>query len=283
MNFYYTFIIQGKFMHITSNKKANFNILKFFTIEKFITIITIAAIIFIWYIVTKLHLLPQSILPSPYDVILGFKEVILQGYKGNTIYRHFGDSMVRLLSAFALAVLSAIPVGLLSGYSSKIKAVFEPIVNFFRPLPPLAYYALLIMWLGIGNSSKIMLLYLAAFPPIYISCVSGVKGIREDYINGAYTLGASRIQTFFHVILPTSLPSIFTGLRTSLGFAYTTLVAAEMVAAVSGIGWMVLDASKFLRSDIIFVGIIIMGVTGILLDRILKIIEINFIPWEGKE
>ncbi len=79
------------------------------------------------------------------------------------------------------------------------------------------------------------------------------------------------------------MPSIFTGLRTSLGFAYTTLVAAEMVAAVSGIGWMVLDASKFLRSDIIFVGIIIMGVTGILLDRILKIIEINFIPWEGKE
>ncbi|MCH3963679.1 MAG: ABC transporter permease [Clostridium sp.] len=255
----------------------------FITVENIITLITITILLIIWYVTTKLKILPESIIPSPYDVFTGFKEVITQGYKGNTIYRHFSDSMFRLITAFALAIATGIPIGLASGYSTKIRAVFEPIVNFFRPLPPLAYYALLIMWLGIGNSSKIMLLYLAAFPPVYISCVSGVKSIREDYINGAYTLGASRIQTFIHVIFPTCLPSIFTGLRTSMGFAYTTLVAAEMVAAVSGIGWMVLDASKFLRSDIIFVGIIIMGITGILLDRIIRIIEIKVVPWEGKE
>ncbi|WP_368490890.1 ABC transporter permease [Clostridium sp. BJN0013] len=266
-----------------STKKIDFKMSKFITIEKIITITTVTLLLIIWYLITKLKILPESIIPSPYKVILGFKEIITEGYKGNTIYKHFSDSMFRLMSAFILAIITGIPIGLASGYSSKIRAVFEPIVNFFRPLPPLAYYALLIMWLGIGNSSKVMLLYLAAFPPIYLSCASGVKGIRKDYINGAYTLGASKIQTFLHVILPTCLPSIFTGLRTSMGFAYTTLVAAEMVAAVSGIGWMVLDASKFLRSDIIFVGIIIMGVTGILLDKIIRLIEIKFVPWEGKE
>ena len=118
---------------------------------------------------------------------------------------------------------------------------------------------------------------------MYLSCVAGVSRIRQDLINGAYTLGASRRQVFFHVILPATLPDIFTGLKTSLGFTYTTLVAAEMVAAVSGIGWMVLDASKFLRSDVIFVGIIIMGITGILLDRVIRVLEEKIVPWRGKE
>jgi taurine transport system permease protein len=136
--------------------------------------------------------------------------------------------------------------------------------------------------MGIENSSKIALLYLAGFAPIFLAGVSGVKKIRPDYIEGAFTLGASRLQVLLHVVFPACLPDIFTGLRTSIGVSYTTLVAAEMVAAVSGIGWMVLDASKFLRSDIIFVGIIVMGLTGILLDRILRAIEKKIVPWKGK-
>ncbi|GEQ19870.1 hypothetical protein CBU02nite_03760 [Clostridium butyricum] len=139
------------------------------------------------------------------------------------------------------------------------------------------------MWLGIGNESKITLLFLACFAPIYISCVSAVLKIKEDYINSAYTVGASKYQIFIHVILPSCLPDIFVGIRTAVGVAYTTLVAAEMVAAKSGLGWMVLDASNYLRSDIIFVGIIIMGITGILLDQFLRILEKKIVPWKGKE
>ena len=185
--------------------------------------------------------------------------------------------------SFALVVVTAIPLGLASGTNSKIRAIFDPLVEFYRPLPPLAYYTLLILWMGIENSSKVALLFLAGFAPVYLSCVAGVSRIRQDLINGAYTLGASRRQVFFHVILPATLPDIFTGLKTSLGFTYTTLVAAEMVAAVSGIGWMVLDASKFLRSDVIFVGIIIMGITGVLLDRVIRVLEEKIVPWRGKE
>jgi len=136
--------------------------------------------------------------------------------------------------------------------------------------------------MGIGDGSKILLLFLGAFAPIYLSCVSGVTRVKEDYINRARTLGASRRQIFFYVIFPAALSDIFVGLRNAMSCAYATSVAAEMVAAVSGIGWVILDASKYLRSDIIFVGIIIMGITGIMLDKILIGLERKIVFWKGK-
>jgi taurine transport system permease protein len=163
-----------------------------------------------------------------------------------------------------------------------VRAVFDPLVEFYRPLPPLAYYTLLVIWLGIENGSKIALLYLAAFPPLSVAAMAGVRGVSPERIQGAASLGASRWQVFRHVILPSCLPDIFTGMRVSIGFTYTTLVAAEMVAATSGIGWMVLDASKFLRSDVIFMGNIVMGLTGIGLDRLIRLGERRFVPWKGR-
>lgn len=171
---------------------------------------------------------------------------------------------------------------MLSGYSERVRAVFEPIIAFIRPLPPLGYYTIIILWMGIGDGSKILLLFLGALAPVFVSCVAGVTRVKQDYINRARTLGAGKGQIFLHVILPASLPDIFVGLRNAMSVAYATSVAAEMVAAVSGIGWMVLDASKYLRSDVIFVGIIIMGITGILLDRILLCLETRIVFWKGK-
>ena len=123
---------------------------------------------------------------------------------------------------------------------------------------------------------------LGRIAPIYIACAAGVNKVKKDYVLGAQTLGANARQIFIYVIFPAVLPDIFTGLRTSLGVEYTTLVAAEMVAAVSGIGWMVLDASNYLRSDIMFFGIILMGITGIVLDQILKLVEHYMVHWKGK-
>jgi taurine transport system permease protein len=136
--------------------------------------------------------------------------------------------------------------------------------------------------MGIDDGSKIALLFLAGFSPLYISSVAGVARMRADYVNGAKTLGANSRQIFFYVIFPVALPDIFVGLRTSLGFMYSTLVAAEMVAAISGIGWMVLDASKYLQSDVIFLGIIVMGLTGIILDALLNFCEKKIIFWKGQ-
>ena len=135
---------------------------------------------------------------------------------------------------------------------------------------------------GIGENSKIMLLYLAGFAPLYIACVSGVGKVKNEYIVGAEMLGANKYQVFFHVILPAVLPDIFSGIRIAVGVEYTTLVAAEMVAAKTGLGWMVLDASKWLRSDIVFMGVIIMGITGILINSFMLSIEAKVVHWKGK-
>lgn len=251
--------------------------------ERMLTGVTLIIILVIWFMTTKLGLVDEKLVPSPQLVWDALVDIMQNGYKNYTLFEHLGTSMNRLLSAFFSAMIIAIPLGLASGYSSKLRAIFEPIIEFYRPLPPLAYYTLLVLWMGIENESKIALLFLACFAPIYISCVSAVIKIKEDYINSAYTVGANKMQIFIHVIFPACLPDIFTGLRTALGVAYTTLVSAEMVAANSGIGWMVLDASRYLRSDIIFFGIIIMGITGILLDKSIQFIENKIVPWKGKE
>lgn len=243
----------------------------------------IAAVFAVWFLASALQWADPKLVPSPQSVWLAFIDIVQNGYKNHTLLQHLGASLRRLLAAFLAAAVAAVPLGLASGYCAKIRAVFEPFIEFYRPLPPLAYYTLLVLWLGIGDGSKIALLFLACFAPIYVSCVSAVVKINSDYLNSAYTVGATRRQVFFHVVFPACLPEIFVGLRTALGVGYTTLVSAEMVAATSGIGWMVLDASRYLRSDIIFVGIIIMGITGILLDRILRLIEHIVVPWEGKE
>lgn len=249
---------------------------------KWLSAATGVVLLLIWYLVTKYGTLSELIFPSPVSVWKSFLEIIRDGYKSYSIWRHLIDSLKRILYAYFLAIITFVPLGLLSGYYGKLNAVFEPIMSFFRPLPPLAYYSVLVLWMGIGDGSKIALLYLAAAAPIYIACVSGISRIKEDYINGARTLGASEKQIFFYVMFFAALPDIFAGLRQSMGSTYSTLVAAEMVAAVSGIGWLVLDASRYLRSDIIFVGIILMGITGILLDEILKLIEKKVVFWKGK-
>lgn len=251
--------------------------------EKILSWGTAVSILLLWLIVSEFGLIDQNLVPTPQAVFAAFIEIMENGYKNFTLLEHLGESMKRLVIAFVLSCVTAVPLGIASGYNSRIRAIFEPIIEFYRPLPPLAYYTLLVLWMGIENESKISLLYLACFAPAYISCVSAVIKIREDYINSAFTVGASRLQVIVHVIFPACLPDIFTGLRTSLGVAYTTLVSAEMVAANSGIGWMVLDASRYLRSDIIFLGIIVMGITGILLDRGIQLIERRAVPWKGKE
>jgi taurine transport system permease protein len=236
-----------------------------------------------WWIVSASGAISALFLPTPVAVWKAFLEIVKDGYKGSPLYLHIIQSLKRLLIAFAIALFTAVPLGLLSGYSAKVRAFVDPFIEFYRPLPPLAYYTLLVLWLGIGDSSKIALLALAAFAPLYLSVVSGVSKVPRDRINGARSLGAKEWDIFAHVIFPSTLPDLFTGIRTSIGMTYTTLVAAEMVAAVSGMGWMVLDASKFLRSDVIFVGIILMGFIAVLIDGLIRWLEYNRVPWKGKE
>lgn len=247
------------------------------------TVIAWSVLMLTWIIIGKFELISPQLLPAPWNVLIAFKEILFEGYGSHTLLYHLMMSTYRILLSSFFAIITAIPLGLLSGYSIRVRAIVDSFIQFYRPLPPLAYYTLLILWFGIGELSKVTLLYLAAFAPIYLACVSSVNHIDQNLILSAKTLGANSRDLFFTIILPASAPEIFVGIRTAIGVAYTTLVSAEMVAATSGIGWMVIDASRYLNVDVMFVGIIIMGLTGVLLDTSLIAIEKRVLFWKYLE
>ena len=251
-----------------------------FLAHKLLALSAVLAVAAVWFALSGG--VSELILPSPAAVWRKFRLILELGYKGHSLWDHLADSLRRLFIAYGLAAATAVPLGLAAGCLTALRSALDPLVSFHRPLPPLAYYTVLVLWMGIDDNSKIALLYLSGFAPIYISCVAGVARLRPDYVNGAKTLGAGPWRIFTHVIFPAALPDIFIGLRNSLGASYSTLVAAEMVAAVSGLGWMVLDASRYLQSDVIFVGIIVMGLTGIILDEALKYAEGKIVFWKGR-
>lgn len=223
-----------------------------------------------------------SLMPTPFETVKALFNLFQNGYNGIPFSKHFGISMFRLLTAVFFAIIIGLSLGLLSGYYKNIRMTIEPFINFYKPLPPLSYYVLLIMWLSIDESSKIMLLFLAAFAPIYIATTSAVINVNEKYILSAKSLGASNFHIFKTVILPASLPGIMTGIKTAVGVAYTTLASAEMIAATSGLGWIVMDAYNYLKTDIVIAVIFVMGTTGILLDMGLDKFNHKFIFWKGK-
>ncbi|MDE2572175.1 MAG: ABC transporter permease [bacterium] len=243
---------------------------------------SVLLLVFAWWLVVRLHLVSPLFVPAPGAVWNAFISTAGEPYRGHTLLVHVGISLYRVIVAFIAALVVSIPLGLAIGRYWWLDALMQPLINFYRPLPPLAYYTLLVIWLGIGDASKVALLFLAAIPALVINTAAGVHAVRREMVNAALSLGADKWQVFLHVIFPATLPYVFTGIRIALAFTYTTLVAAELVAATSGIGWMVLDASRFLRSDIIFMGIIIMGVTGMVLDYIVVLLQHRFVPWLGK-
>lgn len=247
-----------------------------------VTAVTLGSLFVAWYWVSNSGRVPAYFVPTPQQTWATFLTILHDGYRGSTLAEHLAASLMRVGVAFVAGAVVGVPLGLAIGSSAWASAIFDPLIEFYRPLPPLAYYTLLVIWLGIDDTSKIALLFLAALPPMVIATAAGVRSVRADYINGAASLGANRWQLFRFVVFPACLPEIFTGLRVSIGFTYTTLVAAEMVAGVNGVGWMVLDASKFLRSDVIFVGIVLMGLTGMALDGLVRIAERLIVPWRGK-
>lgn len=168
------------------------------------------------------------------------------------------------------------------GVNRTIRGLFDPIIEFYRPLPPLAYLPLIIIWLGIGEFPKVFLIYLAIFAPMAIAARAGVRSVSTEQIHAAYAMGATRTQVISQVILKAALPEIFTGMRIGIGVGWTTLVAAEMVAAHRGLGFMVLNAAEYLASDTVIMGIIVIGIFAFAFDLLLRYLEKILIPWKGK-
>ena len=269
-----------------------------------ISSVTIIGILFGWWLVTELEVVRPLFLPSPglvyakfikiscfdhyweaLSVALGAVDAVVsecEGFSENPLHQHILWSLFRVFSAFFLAVVTAIPIGIAMGMNRHARGLFDPPIEFYRPIPPLAYLPLTIIWFGIGDFGKVFLIYLACFAPLAISARAGVRSSSIEQIHAAYSMGASSQQVLWHVVLKSALPEILTGMRISIAFGWTTLVAAEMVAAKAGIGVMVLNAARFLATDIVFLGIIVIGLIAFIFDSIMRKIETLLLPWKGK-
>ena len=221
-------------------------------------------------------------LPPPEDVWFRLIEIASQGYRNFTLVEHLGWSLVRVVAGFAIGCLVGIPLGYAMGLSNWFRGWFDPIVEFMRPVPPLALIPLVIIWFGIDETGKIVLLFLAALWIMTIAARAGVSGVNISKIHAAYSLGASRWQIMRHVIVPNSLPEIFTGARVAMGVCWGTVVAAELVAAEKGAGQMIVAASKFQLTDIVIMGIILIGIVGYGIDILMRSLERILVPWKGR-
>jgi len=248
-----------------------------------ITGLSVVVLALAWIGATEGGLVDDLFLPSPPSLWDGFVDLVANGYKSRTIWEHAALSLERVLAGFVTGAVAGTLVGLGMGYNRKVKAFFSPFVEFLRPLPQLAYLVLLIVWFGIGETAQIILLFLTAFPVSAIAAMDGVTSVSRQRIQAARTLGASEWQVFRFVVFPSALHEIFTGARLAIGVVYATLIAAEIIAGSTGLGWVILDAGRFLRSDYVFVGILTIGIMGLMLDRLLLVIEHRIVHWAGKD
>ena len=247
-----------------------------------ISLITALVLFGLWLLITEMGWVKPLFLPSPLAVWDKFGIAMTEGVSNSTLIQHTLASLGRVLGAFFLALVTAVPIGILMGVNRIVRGLFDPIIEFYRPLPPLAYLPLIIIWLGIGEFPKVFLIYLAIFAPLAIAARAGVRSVSTEQIHAAYAMGATRMQVISQVILKAALPEIFTGMRIGIGVGWTTLVAAEMVAAHRGLGFMVLNAAEYLASDTVIMGIVVIGVFAFAFDIMLRFLEKALIPWKGK-
>ena len=248
-----------------------------------VSIGSVLSILVLWFVVTTLKIIPELFLPSPAAVWQKFIEVSQQGFMKATLWQHLAESIGRVFSALIAAIVIGVPLGLWMGLNKWVRAVFDPLVELLRPIPPLAYLPLLVIWFGIGETTKVLLIFFSILAPIIISSAHGVISHQKNRERAALSLGATRLQVLQYVILPTALPHILTGVRIGLGVGWSTLVAAELVAADRGIGFMVQSAAQFLITDTVILGIIVIAIVAVSFELFLRWLQKQLAPWYGQQ
>jgi taurine transport system permease protein len=248
----------------------------------FVSAATIVALIASWFLVCYFGLASPLFLPSPIEVAVQLYSISIDGYANGTLSQHVAASLGRIFLALSLGISLGVPIGLLMGLNRRAKGILGVPINLYWGLPPLAYLPLIIIWLGIGEVSKVLLLTLATFAPICFSAQAGVKSVPLERINAARSLGANARQVFLTILLPSALPEILTGIRIAIGAGLSTLVAAELIAARSGIGYMIMSAANFLATDVVFVGLVVIAAIASVLTAGMRWLEHRLVPWKGK-
>jgi len=239
-------------------------------------------LILIWQGLSTIQVIPSYKLPSPLEILLGFRDLLMIGVPpGNLLHNHVLYSLYRVALGYAIAALLAIPLGLLMGWSAGLLRMIRPLFELVRPIPPLAWIPIAILWFGIGIKSAAFIIFLGAFFPILLNTISGVLSIPPILIEAARTLHAKEKDIFLKVLLPGAVPSIFVGMRIGIGIGWMTLVAAEFTGVKEGygLGYMIMTARDIQRPDEILAGMLVIGVIGLLIDIGLRAIESRTIRW----
>jgi taurine transport system permease protein len=246
------------------------------------SVLSLTSLLTLWWLVSWQGWVAPLFLPSPQAVLTKLWLVSTEGFMDATLGQHLAASLTRIGLALLAAVLLAIPVGLAIGLSPIARGLLDPLIELYRPIPPLAYLPLIVIWFGIGEFSKVLLIYLAIFAPIAIATATAVRAVEPSRIQAAQSLGATRVQLISQVIFPSALPDILTGIRIGLGAGWSTLVAAELVAATRGLGFMVQSAAQFLVSDVVVLGIAVIALVAFALELGLRYLQARYVPWHGR-
>lgn len=252
-----------------------------------LSLASLGLFVVIWQALASARIWNETLLPAPATVLQAIVELStthdgVRGYNGSLLIEHLLTSLQRIALGAGVGIILGIVVGVAIGSVPLLRTLFEPWVTFLRTLPPLAYFSLLIIWLGIDEAPKITLLAIAAFPPVAVATSAAISSASVSLVEAARALGATRWQVLRDVVLPSALPEILTGIRLAVGVAYSSLVAAELVNGLPGIGGMVKDAANYNNTPVVLAGIIAIGLSGLLIDSALVWFERRVVPWRGR-
>jgi len=236
------------------------------------------ALLALWYAVRASGLVSPALVPTPGEVLTRFWSLLWQGTLAVDIFM----STQRVVIGVALGIALAVPVGFVLGWYRQVRSFIDPLINFFRALPPIALIPLVIVYFGIGEPAKIVILFYASFFAGVIVMYEGIAQISPIFVRVARTLGASDGEIFRKVIIPMAVPHVLTALRVALGVAWATLVASELIAAQQGLGAVIQDAAAFFQLDIIYVGIICIGFIALLMDIVLRVVTRRLLSWQER-
>ena len=254
-----------------------------FTYVGKVSIATCVAAVLLWWLLARLEVVPAMFLPSPFAVASKFFSVWTDGFQDATLPQHLLASIGRVSAALVGAIIFGVILGFAMHLSETGRGIIEPLLEFYRPIPPLAYLPLVIIWFGIGEFAKILVIFLGILPSIIIATNDSLKSVPRDMINAARALGATRTQVVLLVLLPHAFPSILTGTRIGLGAGWATLVAAELVAATKGLGFMIKGAADFLVTDVVILGIFVIAAAAIAMEIALRLLQRALAPWQGRQ
>ncbi|REJ15537.1 MAG: ABC transporter permease [Bacillaceae bacterium] len=234
-------------------------------------------LVFLWIYLTERELIAPYLIPSPKTVI----HTIVQFIEDGTLLQDSWASVKRMLQGFSLAVFFGLLFGVLMGLFARVDQFFAGILNAIRVIPPLAWIPIIILWFGIGETSKVIIIFKSAFFPILLNTIQGIEGVPKGFLEVSKLMGVSKRRTLFNVIFPAALPSIFVGLRLGLGAAWMAVVAAELIASDSGLGYRITQGRELSQPDAMIIGMIMIGIIGVAMDAVIKFIQQRILSWQA--